>query len=79
MARTSNESAKHDLAMAPFWYRGLDSRTIEALVAAGIDASERLLFMLDRELLSIPGVGRASLAKIAAYRDRFGGTRGAAP
>jgi hypothetical protein len=44
---------------------------IDALVSAGIDAPERLLFMTDVELREIPGIGKAGIAEIAKYRSRF--------
>jgi DNA-directed RNA polymerase alpha subunit len=42
-----------------------------ALAAAGIDTPERLLFMKDAELKAASGIGKASLAEIAAYRKRY--------
>jgi len=30
-----------------------------------------LLFMTEKEIQSIPGIGKVSLAEIIAYRDRF--------
>jgi hypothetical protein len=44
----------------------------KALVAHGIDAPERLLFMCsETEIHNIPGVGRGAVAEIKLYRDRF--------
>ena len=42
-----------------------------ALVAYGIDAPERLLFMSEAEIHNIPGVGKGALAEIELYRDCF--------
>jgi DNA-directed RNA polymerase alpha subunit len=58
-------------ARAPFRDRELSDRTIDALVACGIDAPERLLFATEAELKNLPGVGRASLGEIMRYRMRF--------
>ena len=55
----------------PFDHRGFSSRTIDALVARGIDAPERLLFATEAELKQIPGIGRASFDEIMRYRARF--------
>jgi hypothetical protein len=49
--------------------RGFSKRIIEALVA--IDAPERLLFMTEKQVKSIPGIGKASIAEIMAYRAKF--------
>jgi DNA-directed RNA polymerase alpha subunit len=49
----------------------LSSRTIDALMASGIDAPERLLFKPIAELKKIPGIGKAALAEITRYRERF--------
>ena len=43
----------------------------KALVAHGIDAPERLLFMSEEEIHNIPGVGKGAVAEIQLYRDRF--------
>jgi DNA-directed RNA polymerase alpha subunit len=66
-----NASARRVLAWMPFRDRGLSDRTINALIAKGIDAPERLLFLTEAELKRIPGIGRASLAEIMRYRARF--------
>jgi DNA-directed RNA polymerase alpha subunit len=65
------EIAGKIIKMTPFQNRGLSDRTIEALTKHGVDAPERLLFMTERDLRLIPGVGKASLAEILAYRARF--------
>jgi DNA-directed RNA polymerase alpha subunit len=65
------ESATRILARTPFQNRGFSDRTINALVAKGIDAPERLLFATEAELRRIPGVGPVSLAEITHYRARF--------
>ena len=59
------------LAYAPFRDRGFSDRTVNALVAGGIDVPERLLFTPEAELRQIPGVGPASLREIVSYRARF--------
>jgi DNA-directed RNA polymerase alpha subunit len=51
--------------------RGLSRRTIRALVDCEIDAPERLLFMSENDLKKIPLIGKASMAEIRTYRDRF--------
>jgi len=55
----------------PFAYRGLSSRITDALIAAGIDAPERLLFLTEAELKRIPGIGKVGHGEIMRYRDRF--------
>jgi DNA-directed RNA polymerase alpha subunit len=59
------------LVPAVFHNRKFSGRTIEALLGCGIDAPERLLFMEERDLKKIPGIGKVSLAEIMAYRARF--------
>ena len=56
------------MRLLPFLGRGLSDRTINALIAAGIDLPERLLFMRRSELLSIPHIGEIELAEIEAYQ-----------
>lgn len=56
---------------APFKNRGLSDRTVDALVACGLDAPERLLFMTTEQIKAIPGVGPKLTSEIAAYRSRF--------
>jgi DNA-directed RNA polymerase alpha subunit len=51
--------------------RGLSEGTVHALVDAGIDAPERLLFATETEVRKIPGIGEASLDEIMRYRARF--------
>jgi DNA-directed RNA polymerase alpha subunit len=55
----------------PFRHRGLSDRTIQALVDCSIDSPERLLFMTEKEIRLIPGIGKVSLAEIIAYREKF--------
>jgi hypothetical protein len=62
----------------PFQRRGLSHRTIQALIDHGVDLPERLLFMKNAELNAIRGIGKASLAEIAAYQARFTGDNGKA-
>ena len=56
---------------AVFGDRGFSDRTVTALVDCSIDAPERLLFMNEASLKTIPGIGKASLKEIMAYRSRF--------
>jgi hypothetical protein len=42
-----------------------------ALVAYGIDAPERLLFMSEAEIAELPGVGKGAREEIKLYRDSF--------
>lgn len=51
--------------------RGFSDRTINALVARGVDAPEQLLFASKLGLREAPGVGPAALAEIMRYRARF--------
>ena len=51
-------------------HRGLSDRTIQALDCS-IDSPERLLFMTEKEIRSIPGIGKVSMAEIIAYRGKF--------
>ena len=59
------------MAVRPFENRELNDDIAAALVGAGIDYPERLLFMSKTQLQNIPGIGKASLARIEAYRERF--------
>jgi DNA-directed RNA polymerase alpha subunit len=58
-------------ARAKFGKRGLTERTIRALADCPIDYPERLLFMTEKEIQSIPGIGKVSLVEIIAYREKF--------
>jgi hypothetical protein len=51
--------------------RGLSDRTIERLVESGMDAPERLLFMEERALEKIPGIGKPAMVEIKAYQQKF--------
>lgn len=51
--------------------RGLSDRTIKALLAHGLDAPERLLFVTEADLKRIPGIGRAAFDEIMCYRERY--------
>jgi DNA-directed RNA polymerase alpha subunit len=62
---------RHVFERMPFEQRGLSARCADALVTHGIDAPERLLFMTEAELRAVPGIGKAAMAEIAAYRSRF--------
>jgi DNA-directed RNA polymerase alpha subunit len=54
-----------------FHDRDFTKRTVEALVVAGIDAPERLLFATEAELKKLPGIGKAGLGEIMRYRARY--------
>jgi hypothetical protein len=54
-----------------FRNRGFSDRTIEAMVACGMDAPERLLFMNEDEFRHIPEIGKPALAQITRYRETF--------
>jgi DNA-directed RNA polymerase alpha subunit len=69
--RVRDETARTILVRMPFRDRGLSDRTIEALVGAGIDAPERLLFATEAELKRLPGIGKAAFSEIMRYRLRF--------
>jgi DNA-directed RNA polymerase alpha subunit len=55
----------------PLQQRGFSDRTINALIDCEIDSPERLLFMTKKQLKSIPGIGKVSMAELTSYRDRF--------
>jgi hypothetical protein len=69
--RNARIAAQQIRAQSPFRHRGLSDRTIQALVDCSIDSPERLLFMTEKEIHSIPGIGKVSMAEIVAYRDKF--------
>jgi len=50
--------------------RGFSKRTVDVLLAHGISAPERLLFMTETELQNISGIGAISLAEILRYRKQ---------
>jgi hypothetical protein len=62
-------------AGALFTARGFSYSTIKALVLAGIDAPERLLFADDADLRSITRLDDGALEEIARYRTEFSGTK----
>jgi DNA-directed RNA polymerase alpha subunit len=69
MAAASRAQARslHSLA-----FRGrVSDRVAEKLLDSGIDASERLLLMSNAEIAKIPGIGKAALQEIEAYRSKF--------
>src|SRR5207244_10479802 len=49
--------------------RGFSKRTVDVLLAHGISAPERLLFMAETELQNMPGIGASSLGVILRYRN----------
>ena len=68
--RNSRIAAEQMKAQLPFRQRGLSDRTIQALDCS-IDSPERLLFMTEKEIRLIPGIGKVSLVEIIAYREKF--------
>jgi hypothetical protein len=60
-------------AGALFTARGFSYSTIKALVRAGIDAPERLLFADGANLLLISGLDEQAFKEIAGYRRQFAG------
>jgi hypothetical protein len=60
-------------AGALFTARGFSYSTIKALVLAGIDAPERLLFADEADLRSIARLDEVALEEIARYRAEFAG------
>jgi hypothetical protein len=50
--------------------RGFSKRTVDALLAQGLSAPERLLFMTEIELEGIPGISAISLGEILRYRKQ---------
>jgi hypothetical protein len=69
--KRDGDFARRSMVQSMFRGRGLSNRTIDALVNAGIDAPEQLLFMSITDLRVIAGIGRAGLGEIAKYRSRF--------
>jgi hypothetical protein len=69
--RNTRIVAEQMKAQFPFRHRGLSDRTIQALVDCSIDSPERLLFMTEKEIQLIPGIGKVSMAEIILYRDSF--------
>jgi hypothetical protein len=65
------DSARESLARMPFGNRGFSDRTINALVAGGIDAPERLLFTPEVELKRISASARPPLARSGAIALDF--------
>jgi hypothetical protein len=43
----------------------------DALIKAGVDAPERLLFMTAAEIAALPGIGAGAQQEIAIYQARF--------
>jgi DNA-directed RNA polymerase alpha subunit len=69
--KIATQLARHWTEQSAFSGRGLSNRTVEAIVACGIYEPERLLFMTEEQIAAIPGIGKASLKAIRAYRSRF--------
>jgi len=55
---------------ASFAHRKFSERAIRNMVACGIDAPERLLYMTETQLNQISGIEAKSLEEIRAYRAR---------
>ena len=70
-ARAMRGISQDMLAWSKFQHRDLSKKTIQALMDCSIDFPERLLFMTEKQISSIPGVGKVSLSEIKTYRDRF--------
>jgi hypothetical protein len=60
-------------AGALFTARGFNYSTIKALVLAGVDAPERLLFADEADLRSLARLDVVALEEIARYRAEFAG------
>jgi len=54
-----------------FLVRGFSDRTVDALIAHGVDAPERHLFTVKADLKDIPGIDKASFNENMRYRTRF--------
>ena len=83
MEQDNRAQARRQRAMQhlPFFGRGLSDSTIKALVAAGIEYPEQLLFMGRSALSLIPRIGRVGLDEIESYREfvsKIGHNRGGA-
>jgi DNA-directed RNA polymerase alpha subunit len=70
LRRTDNGWMRCILRGQKFEGRGFSKRTVDALLAHGISAPERLLFMTETELQNIPGLGSISLGEILRYRKQ---------
>ena len=70
LRRTDDGWMRSILRGQKFEGRGFSKRTVDALLAHGISAPERLLFMTETELQNISGIGGSSLAEILRYRKQ---------
>ena len=70
LRRTDDGWMRSILRGQKFEGRGFSKRTVDALLAHGISAPERLLFMTETELQNISGIGASSLAEILRYRKQ---------
>jgi hypothetical protein len=59
-------------ACGRFAQRGFSDRTVKALTDGGVDWPERLLFLDDAVIKECPGIGKASLEEVRAYRVKVG-------
>ena len=71
LRRTDDGWMRSILRGQKFEGRGFSKRTVDALLAHGISAPERLLFMTETELQNISGIGASSLAEILRYRKHL--------
>jgi hypothetical protein len=71
LERALDKAYGPSVARGPFRGRQLSDHVVDALVAADIDAPERLLFMSLADIRAIPGIGKTGLGEIAKYRGRF--------
>ena len=70
LRRTDDGWMRSILRGQKFEGRGFSKRTVDALLAHGISAPERLLFMTETELQNISGIDASSLAEILRYRKQ---------
>ena len=70
LRRTDHGWMRSILRGQKFEGRGFSKRTVDALLAHGVSAPERLLFMTETELQNISGIGASSLAEILRYRKQ---------
>jgi hypothetical protein len=60
LVRVAEALVDPDPVRIRFRHRNLSERAIDALVASGVEAPERLLFMSPLEIFRIPGIGRVA-------------------
>ena len=69
--RHMNIGLEHSQKARRFEGKSFSKRTIEALACSSVDEPERLLFMDEASIRSIPGVGKVGLEEIRVYRAKF--------